>query len=254
MEILQFKEIYNGKGDPLTHVKKFQTLCSDISHDQILLAKLFTRTIRDKYLQWYCYLPPYSITSFQQLVNSFIQQFHNNITLTDLIHCKQGVKEKVIDFIGRYKHLYSEISFLAFNQDIQRIFISNFQKEIRDKLLIFEFTFFLQLCIVLHNYQLTMSQLEQSPSMDPSDKGDSAQQLFAKFKPNKGFIKFNDNNNKMQVVATTRAPPLSKYFKREKQFTPLKEYLHRIMSHLLQRDVLKLPPIKPIDPSKINSP
>lgn len=52
-----------------------------------------------------------NIKSFQKLANDFIQQFHNNIgpkiNLTDLIHCNKGVKEKVIDFIGGYKHLYS---------------------------------------------------------------------------------------------------------------------------------------------------
>lgn len=109
-------------------------------------------------MQWYLTLPPYSITSFQQLANAFIQQFHNNIgpkfTLIDLMHCKQGVKEKVTNFIGRYKNLYSQISFLVPDQDIQKIFIANLQKDIRDKLLLTEFTSFLQLCIVLHNYQL----------------------------------------------------------------------------------------------------
>lgn len=85
-------ELYNGKGDLVTHVKIFQTLCSDFSYDQRLLDKLFTRTFGDKALQWYCSLPPYSITSFQKLANASIQQFHNNIgnkiTLIDLMHCK----------------------------------------------------------------------------------------------------------------------------------------------------------------------
>ena len=139
-------ELYNGKGDPLTHVKTFQTICTDFAHDQRLLAKLFTRTLRDKALQWYCSLPSYSITSFQQLANAFIQQFQNNIgpkvTLIDLMHCKQGVKEKVTNFIGRYKHLCDQISFSMPDSDIQRIFISNLQKDIRDKLLFTEFTSF----------------------------------------------------------------------------------------------------------------
>lgn len=181
-------ELFNRKGDPLTLIKSFQTWCSDFSHDQILLEKLFTRTLRGRALQWYFFFPFYSITYFQQLANAFIQIFHNNIgpkvTLTDVIHFKRGVKEKVSDFIVRYKHFYSQ--FLVPDQDIQNIFISNLQKDIRDKLLLIEFTSFLHLCVILYNYQLTMSQLDQSsPSMAPSDKGASSQQLFVKFKQTK---------------------------------------------------------------------
>lgn len=89
--------------------------------------------------------------------------------------------------------------------------------------------------------------------MAPSDKSDSSQEPLAKFKPNKGFIKLNNNNN-VQVVATTSVSPLNKYFKREKKFTPLNESLYIIMSQLLQKKILKVPSIKAIDPSKITSP
>lgn len=56
-----------------------------------------------------------------------------------------------------------------------------------------------------------------------------------------------------QVVATTiGVPPLSKYLRKE--FTPLFEYVHSIMTQLLNNNVFKLPRIKPIDPSKPFSP
>lgn len=87
-----------------------------------------------------------------------------------------------------------------------------------------------------------------------SDKGESVQQSFAKFKPTKIFIKFNDTNNNNNVNATTGVPSVSKFFKRKRQFTPLNESLHSIMSQLLHRNVIKLPPIKQVDPSKLASP
>ncbi|XP_059063999.1 uncharacterized protein LOC131056349 [Cryptomeria japonica] len=59
------------------------------------------------------------------------------------------------------------------------------------------------LCTRLHNYQLTMSQMEQSTPMAPSDKGESVQQPFANFKPTKSFIMFNDTINNNHVNATT---------------------------------------------------
>lgn len=46
-----------------------------------------------------------------------------------------------------------------------------------------------------------MSQLEQSSSRKLNDKSESAQQPFVKFKLNKGFIKFNDNNNTQVAMA-----------------------------------------------------
>ena len=57
-------EIYNGKGDPVHHVKTSQILCSDYAHDHRILAKLFAQTFSDKALQRFCSLAPYSNNSF----------------------------------------------------------------------------------------------------------------------------------------------------------------------------------------------
>ena len=121
-------ENYIGKGDPIHHVKIFQIICSDYPHDHRILAKLFARTFCDKALQWFCSLPPYSIDSFPQLANAFIQQFQNNIglqvSLTDLMHCKQSFKENLTKFIGRFKHLvHTQISYPIPSIDIQCMFI-----------------------------------------------------------------------------------------------------------------------------------
>lgn len=85
--------------------------------------------------------------------------------------------------------------------------------------------------------------MKQSTPMGPSDKGDSDQQPFVKLKPNKGLIKLNETINNNNTNATTSVPPISKFFKREMQFTPLNESLHSIMSQLLQRNIIKIPPI-----------
>ncbi|GLJ50080.1 hypothetical protein SUGI_1065180 [Cryptomeria japonica] len=96
--------------------------------------------------------------------------------------------------------------------------------------------------------------MEQSTPMALSDKGEIFQQPFAKFKPMKSFIKLNDTINNHNANATTGVPSISKFFDKERQFTSLNESLHSIMSHLLHINVIKLPPIKPIDPSKLSSP
>ena len=50
------------------------------------------------------------------------------MSLTDLMHCKKSAKEKLTEFIGRFKHLHAHISYHVLDIDIQRIFFSNLQK------------------------------------------------------------------------------------------------------------------------------
>lgn len=80
-------------------------------------------------MQWFCSLPTHSIDLFYKLSNVFVQHFYNNIgtqiTLANLMHCKQEVKEKLTDFIGRYKKLHSQFFYLVPDGDDQIIFINN---------------------------------------------------------------------------------------------------------------------------------
>ena len=97
------------------------------------------------------------------------------MSLTDLMHCKKKSKEKLTKFIVRFKHLHAQISYLVPDIDIQHILISNLQKDIRDKILLTEFTSFQQLCATLHHYQLQVSHFESTTLMAPTpvDKSDA---------------------------------------------------------------------------------
>lgn len=86
------------------------------------------------------------------------------------------------------------------------------------------------MCATLHNYQIDVSQIEQSTPMTVSDEGEIVQQPFVKLKPTKSFIKFNDTINNNNVNVTTGVPSIYKFLQRERQFTSLNEYLHSIMS------------------------
>ena len=114
------------------------------------------------------------------------------MSLSDLMHCKQNTKEKLTNFIGRFKHLYAHISYPVLDIDIQHMFISNLQKDIRDKILLTEFTSFQQLCAALHHYQLQVSQFERNTLMSlvPVDKGDNAPNPHKFQKPN-NYVKIN---------------------------------------------------------------
>ena len=74
-------DTYNGKGDPMTYVNSFQTLCTNFSHDYRFMTKFFTRVFKDKSLQWYCSLTANSIDSFQKISNYFIPQFQRIFVL-----------------------------------------------------------------------------------------------------------------------------------------------------------------------------
>ena len=55
------------------------------------------------------------------------------------------------------------------------MFISNLQKDIRDKILLTKFMSFQKICSVLHHYQLQVSQFESNTPMAPIpiDKSDA---------------------------------------------------------------------------------
>ena len=96
--------------------------------------------------------------------------------LTDLIYYKQNSKENLTKYIGRFKNFIAQIFYHVPDIDIQRMLISNLQKDIRDTILFTKFTSFKQLCAVLHYYKLQVSQFESTTPMAPIlvDKSDAA--------------------------------------------------------------------------------
>lgn len=168
------------------------------------------------------------------------------MSLTDLMHCKQNTEEKLIEFIGRFKYLYTQISYLVPDIDIQHFF-SNLQKDIRDKILLTKFTSFQQLCVVLHHYQLQVSQFESNIPMAlvPVDKSDVAPNP-NKFQKPKNYVKINKQENVVadQVVAApNNATSVSTIFLLNHMFNPLSESLHSIMSKFLTSNMITLPPV-----------
>jgi hypothetical protein len=103
IEIPRFKK-YNGKGDPIGLVNAFIALSSEFFLHERILAKNFSRTLREATLEWFSSLPNNSIHSFQELVEVFINHFqvHMNpkLRLDDFMICKQHEHEKITDFIS----------------------------------------------------------------------------------------------------------------------------------------------------------
>lgn len=74
------------------HIDSFMTMCSDYHSLDFMLLKLFSRSLKGTSLEWYSYLPNYSIHTFYQLMDFFLKRFQENIggrvTIIDLVHCK----------------------------------------------------------------------------------------------------------------------------------------------------------------------
>jgi len=128
-------------------------MCSDFFFNEELLAKKFPQSLKDTALEWFFSLPPNSINSFSQLVDQFLQHFQAIIgpivSLIDLVHCKQGSKEKLTEFIGRYQGLISQIQYPIKDEDLYKVFIINLQLNICDKILLMKYSSFQHLCITL---------------------------------------------------------------------------------------------------------
>ena len=137
------------------------------------------------------------------------------------------------------------------------MFISNFQKDIRDKILLTEFTSFQQLCVAIHHYQLQVSQFESNTPMDPIpvDKSDASPNP-NKFEKFNNYIKINKQANAVvdQVaVASHNATSASIAFQLNHTFNSFSESLHYIMNRLLIANMITLPPICPLLPATIAS-
>lgn len=65
---------YNGRSDPIDHVKEFHTMSLEFTHDDTYLMRLFPRNLGGHCMERFSKLPP-SIRSFEELVNKFINQY-----------------------------------------------------------------------------------------------------------------------------------------------------------------------------------
>jgi len=72
-------EPFKGKEDPKEHLIKFKYSSYLIANDDSLMLCIFPMTLVGQAMDWYNNLPEYSIKSYSQLENLFLQYFRINI-------------------------------------------------------------------------------------------------------------------------------------------------------------------------------
>ena len=114
---------------------------------------------------------------------------------------------------------------------------------------------FQHLCTALCDYQLSSSHYENQNSSAQVGQsiGRSSQTNFKRNNNNMSFIKINGPNmNNFSNVSTITNPKKASYHPRK--FTLISESYHSIMNQAMSNNILKLPPIKQVDPSKAQGP
>ena len=71
---------FDGMQDPRMHVCKFHEEAIEYMHDQDLLAKLFSYSLKDESLKWYFWLPKSSIDRYEDLIYIILHDYGYNIT------------------------------------------------------------------------------------------------------------------------------------------------------------------------------
>ncbi|XXG54223.1 hypothetical protein AAC387_Pa03g2164 [Persea americana] len=105
--------LYDGTSDPAAHLRHYVQRMSVWGDDDSLNCRVFSSSLADLPLRWFCSLPEDSISSWRQLRTSFLGKFqaHRVIPKTDadLMALRMQEDENVTQFARRFWTVYSQI-------------------------------------------------------------------------------------------------------------------------------------------------
>ncbi|KAF7814553.1 uncharacterized protein G2W53_028522 [Senna tora] len=99
--------------DPYNHLKEFHVVCFSMKLDRItedrIKLRAFPFSLEDATKKWLFYLPAGSITSWEQMMKTFLERYYpasrvNNVR-RELFGIKQHTHENLFDFWERFKEL-----------------------------------------------------------------------------------------------------------------------------------------------------
>jgi len=98
------------RSDPVSHIDAYAIACVEyLPYDNIML-KIFLRTLIGEALKWFYRLLEEYISTFQHMVDLFIQYFNEvnpyDTGLKYLLEIKQANDESNFDFIRRFRSLF----------------------------------------------------------------------------------------------------------------------------------------------------
>jgi hypothetical protein len=128
---------YNGRSDPIDHLREFRTMSLEFTRNDTYLMRLFPQSLGGHCMEWFSKLPP-SIQSFEELVNKFINQYSYNIqhevTMKDLCNTKQRNGEAFTAFLQRWRRLFARYPRHIPEKEKMEIFIDNLNGEMSYRL------------------------------------------------------------------------------------------------------------------------
>ncbi|XXG90595.1 hypothetical protein AAC387_Pa12g2323 [Persea americana] len=105
--------LYDGTSDPAAHLRHYVQRMSVWGDDDSLNCRVFSFSLADLPLRWFCSLPEDSISSWRQLRTSFLGKFqaHRVVPKTnaDLMALRMQEDESVTQFARRFWTVYSQI-------------------------------------------------------------------------------------------------------------------------------------------------
>ena len=69
---------YNGKTDPIEHVRDFRNMSLEFAYEDTYLMRSFPRSLGGQSMEWLSKITP-PIKTFEELINQFISQYDYNI-------------------------------------------------------------------------------------------------------------------------------------------------------------------------------
>ena len=103
--------LYDGTSDLAAYIRHFtqrMSVWGDIDH---LNCRVFSSSLEDFPLKWFCALPEWSISSWQQLRDSFVEKFQAHRIIPrmddDLMTIRMRQTENITQFTKRFWTIYS---------------------------------------------------------------------------------------------------------------------------------------------------
>ena len=105
--------LYDGTTDPASHLQHFTQRMSVWGDRDNLLCNVFSSSLGDLPLKWFCGLSPGSIQNWKQLRSSFIAKFQAHRTIPksneDIMTMRMKDSENVTQFAKRFWTTFSEV-------------------------------------------------------------------------------------------------------------------------------------------------
>ena len=116
---------YDGMQDPYDHIAIFKTTIYLQGVLEKIVYRAFPNTLKVPTRVWFGKLPPYTITSFQELsklfVNNFVGGQRHMHSSSNLLNIEKGENESLYTFISRFNkeallvdEMYDKILLVAF--------------------------------------------------------------------------------------------------------------------------------------------